>query len=119
MQNDKQRRALAAVWAPAGALVKDEFTQQPGALEHALAVRAMYGRERYHDLRCEDYARPQTNYTALPYVVTGGDPLQFPTIPAMSSLLAEPEGQAKEKSNRAGQVRRPGFCLRAQNHHAL
>jgi len=38
LQNDKQRRGLAAVWAPAGALVKDEFTQQPGALEHALAV---------------------------------------------------------------------------------
>ena len=51
VQNDKQRRALAAVWAPAGALVKDEFTQQPGTLEHALAVRAMYGKERYHDLQ--------------------------------------------------------------------
>ena len=45
IQNDKQRRALAALWAPAGALAKDEFTQQPGALELALAVRAMYGRE--------------------------------------------------------------------------
>ena len=96
VQSDKERRALAAVWAPAGALVKDEFTQQPGALEHALAVRAMYGRERYHDLRCEDYARPQTNYAALPYVVTAGDPLQFPPVPATSSLLADPEGQTKE-----------------------
>ena len=96
VQSEKERRALAAVWAPAGALVKDEFTQQPGALEHALVVRAMYGRERYHDLRCEDYARPRTNYAALPYVVTAGDPLQFPPIPASSSLLAEPEGQTKE-----------------------
>ena len=76
--------------------MKDEFTQQPGALEHALAVRAMYGRERYHGLRCEDYARPQTNYAAMPFVVTSGDPLQFPPVPAISSILAEPEGQAKE-----------------------
>ena len=102
LRNDKQRRALAAVWAPVGALVKDEFTQQPGALEHALAVRAMYGRERYHDLRCEDYARPRTNYAAIPYVVTAGDPLQFPPVPAVSSLLAEPEGQTKE--HRIGQA---------------
>ena len=62
VRNDKERRALAAVWAPAGALVKDEFTQQPGVLEHAIAVRATYGRERYHDLRCADYARPETSY---------------------------------------------------------
>ena len=96
VQSDKERRALAAVWAPAGVLMKDEFTQQPGALEHALAVRAMYGRERYHDLRCEDYARPETNYAALPYVVTAGDPLQFPPVPSTSSLLADPEGQTKE-----------------------
>ena len=102
MQNDKQRRALAAVWAPAGVLVKDEFTHQPSALEHALAARSMYGREGYHDLRCEDYARPQTNYAALPYVVTSGDPLQFPPVPAVSSLLAEPEGQTKE--HRIGQA---------------
>ena len=52
LNHEKERRALAAVWAPAGAFVKDEFTQQPGALEHALAARAMYGRQRYHDLRC-------------------------------------------------------------------
>ena len=96
VQSDKERRALAAVWAPAGALVKDEFTQQPGALEHAIAVRATYGRERYHDLRCADYARPETNYASLPYVITAGDPLQFPPVPATSSLLAEPDGQTKE-----------------------
>ena len=96
VQSDKERRALAAVWAPAGALVKDEFTQQPGALEHAVAVRATYGRERYHDLRCADYARPETNYASLPYVITAGDPLQFPPVPASSSLLAEPDGQMKE-----------------------
>ena len=96
VQKDEERRALAAVWAPAGALVKDEFTQQPGALEHAIAVRATYGRERYHDLRCADYARPETNYASLPYVITAGDPLQFPPVPATSSLLAEPDGQTKE-----------------------
>ena len=56
----------------------------------------MSGQVRYHGLRCEDYARPPTNYAAIPYVVTGGDPLQFPPVPAVSSLLAEPEGQTKE-----------------------
>ena len=63
------------MWAPAGALVKDEFTQQPGDLEHAIAVRAMYGRERHHNLDPAEYARPKTNYASLPYVVTAGDPL--------------------------------------------
>ena len=66
------------------------------ALEHALAVRAMYGRQRYHNLCCEDYASIQTNYAATPYVVAAGSPLQFPTVPAVSSLFAEPEGQTKE-----------------------
>ena len=76
--------------------MKDEFTQQPGALAHAIAVRATYGRERYHGLHYADYARPETNYASLPYVITAGDPLQFPPVPATSSLLAEPEGQTKE-----------------------
>jgi hypothetical protein len=96
IKTDAERRALAAVWAPAGALLKDEFTQQSRSLEHAIAVRATYGRERYHDLRCADYARPETNYASLPYVITAGDPLQFPPVPATASLLAEPEGQTKE-----------------------
>ena len=96
VKDDKERRALAAVWAPAGALVKDEFTQQPGALEHAIAVRATYGREQFHNLQCADYARPETNYASLPYVITAGDPLQFPPVPATSSLLADPSGQQKE-----------------------
>ena len=96
MKDDKERRALAAVWAPAGALVKNEFTMQPGALEHAIEVRATYGREQYHDLKCADYARPETNYASLPYVITAGDPLQFPPVPATSSLLAGPDGQTKE-----------------------
>ena len=84
VKDDKDRRALAAVWALAGALVKDEFTQQPRALEHAIAVRATYGRERFHNLQCADYARPETNYASLPYVITAGDPLLFPPVPATS-----------------------------------
>lgn len=44
LRSDQEARALAAVWVPAGALVKDEFSQQSASLEHALAVRAMYGR---------------------------------------------------------------------------
>jgi hypothetical protein len=96
VKTEQQRRALAAVWAPAGALVKDEFSQQPGTLEHAIAVRAMYGRERFHGLQCADYSRPETNYASMPVVVTAGDPLQFPPIPATSSLLAEPDGQTRE-----------------------
>ena len=48
IRSEKESRALAAVWAPAGAFVKDEFSQQSAALEHALAVRAMYGRCHAH-----------------------------------------------------------------------
>ena len=50
LRGDKDSRALAAVWVPAGALVKDEFSQQSASLEHALAVRAMYGRYCAHGL---------------------------------------------------------------------
>ena len=53
-------------------------------------------------MRCEDYALPKTNYASIPYVITAGDPLQFPPVPAVSSLLAEPEGQTKE--HRIGQA---------------
>ena len=40
VKDTKERQALAAMLAPAGPLVKDKFTQQPGALEHAIAMRA-------------------------------------------------------------------------------
>ena len=97
VKDDKDLRALAAVWAPVGALGKDEFSQQPGTLEHAIAVRAIYGRERVHQLKCEDYARPETNYASIPFVLTSGDPLQFPPVPATASLLANSEGASKEQ----------------------
>ena len=96
IRSDQESRALAAVWVPAGALVKDEFSQQSSSLEHALAVRAMYGRCHAHGLKCEDYAMPQTNWASLPFVVTCGDPLQFPPVPASSSLLADPENTSRE-----------------------
>ena len=96
LRSDKEARALAAVWAPAGALVKDEFSQQSASLEHALAVRAMYGRCHAHGLKCEDYALPESNWASLPFVVTCGDPLQFPPAPASNSLLAEPENASRE-----------------------
>ena len=99
VKTDAERNALAAIWVPAGALVKDEFTMQPATLEHAIAVRATYGRARYHGLRCENYAQGQTNYASLPYVVTAGDPLQFPPVPPTASLLAvgaTEHGQSKE-----------------------
>ena len=38
----------------------------------------------------------------MPYVITAGDPLQFPPVPAASSLLVESEGQTKE--HRSGQA---------------
>ena len=101
VQSDKERRALAALWAPVGALLKDEFTQQPATLEHALAVRATYGRERSHGLRPADYAQPETNYASIPFVVSAGDPLQFPPVPAISSLLSIGENQSRE--HRVGQ----------------
>ena len=99
IKDDKDQRALAAVWAPVGALVKDEFSMQPGTLEHAIAVRAIYGRERAHELKCEDYARPETNYASIPFVLSSGDPLQFPPVPATASLLANSEGASKEQEH--------------------
>ena len=96
VKKPEERKALTAVWAPAGALIKDEFSMQPGALEHAIAVRAMYGREQVHQLDPTLYSQPETSFASIPYLVNAGDPLQFPPIPATSSLLAEPEGQSKE-----------------------
>ena len=87
VKSDKERRALAAVWAPVGALVKDEFTQQPATLEHAIAVRATYGREQSHNLRCADYAQPETNYASIPFVITAGDPLKRLQMTKMSRNL--------------------------------
>ena len=96
IKDDKDQRALAAVWALVGALIKDEFSMQAGPLEHAIAVRAVYGRERAHQLKCAEYARPETNYASIPFVLTSGDPLQFPPVPATASLLANSEGASKE-----------------------
>ena len=39
---------------------------------------------------------PRTNWASLPFVVTCGDPLQFPPVPASSSLLADPENTSRE-----------------------
>ena len=96
VNNAKERRALAAVWVPVGALVKDELAQHAATLEHAAAVRAMYGRERSHGLRCADDSPSETNYASIPSVVTAGGPLRVPPVPASSSLLAEPDGQSRE-----------------------
>ena len=97
VNNDKEQRALAAVWSAVGALLKDEFSQQAGPLEHAISVRSMYGRLHAHGLKREDYARPETNYASIPFVVSSGDPLQFPPVPPTASLLAKAEGASKEQ----------------------
>ena len=39
---------------------------------------------------------PRTNWASLPFVVTCGDPLQFPPVPASSGLLADPENTSRE-----------------------
>ena len=54
-------------------------------------------------LKCEDYAVPGTNWASLPFVVTCGDPLQFPPVPGSSSLLADPENTSREH-RAAGQM---------------
>ena len=51
------------------------------------------GRDRSHGLRPADYAQSESNYASIPFVVTAGDPLQFPPVPETSSLLASPENQ--------------------------
>ena len=91
-------------------LVKDEFTQQPGNLEHALATRATYDRERCHDLRCADYARPKTNYASLPHVITTNDPLQFPQGPTTPTLMADTENQNKKDRGAQSMLDKQGFA---------
>ena len=56
----------------------------------------MCGREHCHQLRCDEYACPESNYASMPNVVTSGDPLQFPPVPATASLLALADGKSKE-----------------------
>ena len=108
-KDDKDRRALAAVWAPVGALVKDEFSQQTGTLEHAIAVRAMHGREHCHQLRCDEYARPESNDASIPIVVTSGDPLQFQPVPATASLLALADGESKAHNVAELMLQQPNY----------
>ena len=55
----------------------------------------MYGREHCHGLRCDEYARPESNDASIPIVVTSGDPSQFPPVPATASLLALADGESK------------------------
>ena len=71
VQNDKQRKGLAAAWNLAGAFVMGEFTQQLGVAEHALAVRAMRGRARYRNLRCE-VLLPADELRRPPCVIAAG-----------------------------------------------
>ena len=96
IQNDAERRTLVVVGAPAGALVRDKFTQTTGTLEHTLAIRATYDRERYNDLRCADYARPKTRDASLTHVITTNAALQVPSMPTALSLLADTEIHKKE-----------------------
>ncbi len=63
--------------------------------------------------------RPEANYASLPYVITAGDPLQFPPVPATSSLLAEPDGQTKEHRVAQSMFEDQGYVLGTQDYPAI
>ena len=96
VKTEQEQRNLAIIWAPAGAGLQDEFSQNSGSMAHAQALRGMYGRANAHSLVLEHYAEPQSNWASLPVWMQFGDYLQFPPIPATGSLLADPSLQSRE-----------------------
>ena len=96
MKSEQEQRNLAIIWAPAGAGIQDEFSQNSGNMFHAQALRGTYGRANAHGLVPEHYAEPQSNCASLPVWLQFGDHLQFPPIPATGSLFSDPSGQSRE-----------------------
>ena len=90
------QRNLELLWVPAGALVKDEYSQLPAAVEHALCLRAAYGRALAYNFNLANYASPGHTHGDLPVKVTCGDKLQLPPVPESASLLATTEGRSRE-----------------------
>ena len=89
-------RALAYLWAPAGAFIIDEALQGAAMLYHAVALRSCYGRASAHGLEASEYAEPSHTFGALPIVVECGDELQLPPVPASAGLFAEKSQAATE-----------------------
>ena len=96
VKTEQEQRNLAIIWAPAGAGIQDEFSQNSGPMSHAVSLRGTYGRANAHGLVPEHYAEPQSNRAALPVWLEFGDHLQFPPIPASGSLLSDPSEQSRE-----------------------
>ncbi len=94
--NDAEQKALECLWVPAGALIKDEFSQNPAAMENAICLRAAYARAPTYNLDVEARATPGHTFGDMPIVVTCGDELQLPPVPETSSLLTPIEGRSKE-----------------------
>ena len=87
---------MEATRVPAGALIDDEYSQDPGALRHARALRSFYGRAQTYRLDEAEYASPGHAFGDMPMLVTCGDKLQLPPAPESASVLAPTEGRSKE-----------------------
>ena len=96
VKSEQEQRNLAIIWAPAGAGIQDEFSQNSGPMAHAQTLRGTYGRANAHGLVPEQYAEPQSNWGSLPVWLQFGDHLQYPPIPASGSLLSDPNEQSRE-----------------------
>ncbi len=94
--NVQTRQKLTVTHTDAGALFVDEYSQLQGELNHAGALRTTYAREAKYGLNRDVYYKPQERWGRLPVVVYSGDHLQFPPVPASSSMLAQLDGTTNE-----------------------
>ena len=90
-----------------GAKIFDEFSQINSRMFHAdayctaVARAAAQPEDRQDDVQVRIdpamYADRKHSWGCLPVVVTGGDELQFPCVPAQAGLLAPIEGASNEQ----------------------
>ena len=109
--NEGTMKGLASSLVPAGGLIKDEWSQSSGPLEHGLALRATYARSSTYNLRLAEYAAKSQTYGAIPMVASCGDELQLPPVPESSSLLAPPTG-SQEHAAGVKIFAQQDFCYR-------
>ena len=110
----QKRVKLERTFLPAGAMLFDEHSMLPGAMNHAASLLAAYARETKFRLRREDYALPRERFGRMPVLAYCGDHLQLPAVPKANSLLAPLAGTSQEHRVGAAIFRQAHYVFQLQ-----
>jgi hypothetical protein len=110
----QKRVKLERTFLPAGAMLHDEHSMLPGAMNHAASLLAAYARESQFCLRRQDYALPRERYGRMPLLGYFGDHLQLPPVPKKNSLLAPLDGTSQEHRVGAAIFRQVRYVFQLQ-----